>query len=156
MILDTIFNAKQYQKINPGIDRVLDEVTRYTSDHYPLGRITLDGKNLYMNLEQYQLHDREDGMAEAHRKYIDVMYMVEGVETIYVKPVDRLQNVRKEYDFEKDLLLADIDEDATVVRLEAGSFIILFPQDAHAPGCSAGSSENVKKIVGKIRIVPED
>lgn len=81
---------------------------------------------------------------------------VEGVETIYVKPVEKLQNVRKEYDSEKDLLLADIDEDTTVVRLEAGSFIVLFPQDAHAPGCYADSNGNVRKIVGKVRILPEE
>lgn len=156
MIVDTIRNAKQYQGINPGVDRILNTVTDYTPDNYPVGRITLDGENLYMNLEKYQTHSREDGTAEAHRRYIDVMYIVEGTETIYVKPVDRLQKVRKEYDSEKDLLLADIDEDMIAVRLEAGSFIVLFPQDAHAPGCHAGSNGNVRKIVGKVQILSKE
>ena len=156
MIVDTIGNAKQYQGINAGVERILEAVTVYTPDNYPVGRISLDGENLYMNLEKYQTHSKDDGMAEAHKIYIDVMYVVEGVETIYVKPVEKLQNVRKEYDSEKDLLLADIDEDTTVVRLEAGSFIVLFPQDAHAPGCYADSNGNVRKIVGKVRILPEE
>lgn len=154
MIVDTIGNAKQYQGINSGVDRVLEAVTVYTPDNYPVGRIPLDGENLYMNLEMYQTHSREEGTAEAHRKYIDVMYIVEGVETIYVKSVDRLRNIRINYNAEKDLLLADIDEDTIAVRLEAGSFIVLFPQDAHAPGCHAGSSGKVRKIVGKVRILP--
>lgn len=103
MIVDTIGNAKQYQGINSGVDRILEAVTAYTPDNYPVGRIPLDGENLYMNLEMYQTHSREEGTAEAHRKYIDVMYIVEGVETIYVKSVDRLQNIRINYNAEKDL-----------------------------------------------------
>ena len=152
MILDTIINAKQYQGINSGIDMILEAVTAYTPDNYPVGRITFDGINLYMNLEEFETHSREEGLAEAHRNYIDVMYIVEGAETIYVKSVDKLQNVKKEYNPERDILQADIDEDTTAVRLEAGSFAVFFPQDSHAPGCHADGPGKVKKIVGKIRI----
>ena len=51
-----------------------------------------------------------------------------------------------------EALLAETDEDATAVRLEAGSFIVLFPQDAHAPACYADGMKHVKKIIGKVRI----
>lgn len=152
MIFDTIANAKQYQGIHTGIDRILEAVTAYTSNNFSCGRIVLDGSDLYMNLEEFETHSREDGVAEAHHNHIDVMYIVEGAETIYVKPASRLQNVTKEYDLERDILLADIDEDATPVRLEAGSFVVLFPQDAHGPGCNADSTRRIKKIVGKIRL----
>ena len=91
MILDTIINAKQYQGINSGIDMILEAVTAYTPDNYPVGRITFDGMNLYMNLEEFETHSREEGLAEAHRNYIDVMYIVEGAETIYVKSVGKIQ-----------------------------------------------------------------
>jgi hypothetical protein len=49
-------------------------------------------------------------------------------------------------------LLADFDTDATPVRLEAGSFVVLFPQDAHSPACHVDGPVNVKKIIGKVRI----
>ena len=65
MIVDTIGNAKQYQGINSGVDRVLEAVTVYTPDNYPVGRIPLDGENLYMNLEMYQTHSREE-IGRAH------------------------------------------------------------------------------------------
>ena len=48
--------------------------------------------------------------------------------------------------------LAETDPDATAVRLEAGSFIVLFPQDAHCPGRCVEESTTVKKIIGKVRI----
>lgn len=152
MIVDIISNAKQYKGIHPGIDRILEAVQAYTAENYPSGRIQLDGDNLFMNFTQYETHPQEGTLTEAHEQYIDVMYMVEGSETIYIKPVERLQNITQEYDPAIEALLAETDEDATAVRLEAGSFIVLFPQDAHAPGCYADGMKHVKKIIGKVRI----
>ncbi len=152
MIYDTISYAKRYGGLQPGIDRVLEEVTAYTPDNYPGGRINLEGDQIYLNLAEYDTHSIAEGMAEAHREYIDVMYMVEGTEVIYVKPVDRLRHVTKEYDPAIEALLADIDEDCCEIRLEKGDFIILFPEDAHAPACHADGQVHVKKIIGKVKI----
>ncbi len=152
MIYDTIFHAGRYRGIHLGIDRVLKEVTAYTPDNYPGGRISLEGDNIYLNLAEYDTHSITEGMAEAHREYIDVMYMVEGTEVIYVKPVDRLRRVTKEYDPAIEALLADIDGDGCGIRLEKGDFIVLFPEDAHAPACHASRREHVKKIIGKVKI----
>lgn len=152
MILDMIANAKQYKGIHPGIDRILASAIAYTSDNYPCGRVTLDADELYMNLEEFETHSRERGRLEAHCRYIDVMYMVEGTETIYVKPAEKLQKLTTEYIPERDVMFAELDEDVTAVRLEAGSFVVLFPQDAHAPGCITERAEKVKKIVGKVKI----
>ena len=51
-----------------------------------------------------------------------------------------------------EALLGDTDEDATAVRLEAGSFVVLFPQDAHSPACYADGKQTVKKIIGKVKV----
>lgn len=152
MIVDTIANAKQYEGIHAGIDQVLQAVTAYTPENYTVGRVLLDGMNVYMNVEEFQTHKKEAGKAEAHRNYIDVMYLVEGTETIYVKNTGRLQNVLEEYDVQKDILIAQIDEDVIPVTLHAGDFAVFFPQDAHAPGCASGDVGTVKKIVGKVCI----
>ena len=152
MILDTMENAKKYQGLNPDVDRVLEAMQSYTPDNYPGGKVELDGSDLFMLLNSYETHSAEGALTEAHRSYIDVMYMVEGQETIYVKPTSQLQNVTKEYDPAIEALLAATDADATPVLLKAGSFIVLFPQDAHAPACHAGEPGKVKKIIGKVKI----
>lgn len=152
MIFDSLKHAARYQGIVPGVDRVLNEVKRYTKENYAVGSVVLEDKELFYSLNDYETHAADQGKMEAHRKYIDVMYMVEGEESIYVKPVDRLEHVTKEYDGEIDALLAEIDEDASVVRLQAGDFVVLFPQDAHAPACYAGGPGRAKKIIGKVRI----
>ena len=150
MILDTIQNAASYAGLHAGIDLALKAEAAYTPENYETGRIEIDGDNVFLNRLAYETGD--PSIFEAHRAYIDVMYMVEGEETIYVKPTDKLQSITKEYDPEGDALLADFEKDATAVHLTAGSFIVLYPQDAHAPGCKYGESKNVKKIVGKVRL----
>lgn len=152
MILDTITNASVYEGLHAGINLALKAVAEYTPENYETGRIEIDGDNVFLNRLAYDTSDPAKAKFEAHRAYIDVMYMVEGEETIYVKPTDQLSNITMDYDPAGDALLADFDTDATAVHLTAGSFIVLMPQDAHAPGCVYGESKAVKKIVGKVRV----
>lgn len=152
MILDRIENRKVYSGVNEGVNKVLEIAEGITSETYPTERLYIDGDKLFINFPAYETHSKKDGMTEAHRQYVDVMYMVEGSETIYVKDVNALKKVTKEYDPAIEALLADVDDDATAVRLEAGSFIVLFPEDAHAPACDPveGRKTKVKKLIGKV------
>ncbi len=152
MILDLIENAGQYAGLYPGVDRALKRMQTYSPENYPGGKVEVDGDRLFLLLNSYETHESQGALMEAHRRYLDVMYMVEGEEIIYVKPTGSLGNVTKPYDESIEALLAKLDEDATAVRLTAGSFIVLFPQDAHAPGCCVESPTNVKKIIGKVQI----
>ena len=152
MILDKFENAKLYKGIHPGIDAVLAKAATITAKDFPAEKVVLDGKKLYLNPNQYETHPAEKASFEAHRAYIDVMCMIEGEETIYVKNTDQLRTIKKEYDAEGDYLLAELDADSTPVRLKEGFFCVLFPQDAHAPGCVADKAMKVKKLVGKVLI----
>lgn len=152
MILDSIKNAYLYKGINESIDKVLEVAAGLTPESFTTGRQEIDGQNLFINYVSYETKSRQESVSEAHKLYVDVMYMVEGSETIYVKPTDRLKNVTTEYDPAIEALLADIDDDVTAVRLDKGQFCILFPDDSHAPGCIADKSETVKKIIGKVKI----
>ena len=154
MILDTIANASLYASINEGINKVLELAKGLTPSNYPTEKIYIDGDRVYVNAPVYETHSRDGALTEAHRKYIDVMYMVEGSETVYVKPTNKLSRITKEYDPMGDALLADTDDDTTAVRLYEGMFLILFPEDAHAPACDPLPETNVrvKKIIGKVLI----
>ena len=154
MIFDSLSNAKQYAGIHPGIDRILEAAKTYTSENFPADAVVLEADKVILNPGDYTTHPAEGACLEAHRQYIDVMCMIEGCETIYVKNTAQLSDVYKPYDAEIDALLATLDADATPVRLSAGSFVVLFPQDAHAPGCDADGPCAVKKCIGKARIAP--
>ncbi len=152
MIFDTLQNAKQYEGIHKGVDKILSLAASYTEENFPKETLKIDGDKLFMIFADYETHKKSEAKTEAHRKYIDVMYMVSGEETIYVKPTDKLQNITMEYSDEQDALLGDVDDDATPVILKSGSFVVLFPQDAHAPACDTNSQQKVKKIIGKVFI----
>jgi len=69
------------------------------------GTIEIDGKQVYAMIQHYNTKPKESGFWEAHRKYIDVQYVAEGVELMgYVN----LHQVKAgEYDASKDFLLAE-------------------------------------------------
>lgn len=152
MIFDTLENAHKYRGLNPDVDAALQAAAAYTAENFPTESVTVN-ENAILSCADYQTHPFCEAKAEAHRKYIDVMIMVDGEETIYVKPVEELSRITMEYDDSMDALLACADSDATAVHMKPGCFCILFPQDAHMPGCiAAGKSMSIKKFIGKIRI----
>ena len=151
MIYDTLDNLKYYN-LSPAIEAVLNYAKNVTSENFPSEKITLDGERIFINAAQYDTHTLADALVEAHRDYIDVMVMIEGEETIYVKSTDRLTQISQEYDPKIEALLAKPDDDMSAIRMKPGSVCILFPQDAHAPGCHADSCAHVKKLIGKVKI----
>lgn len=152
MIFDSIENAKMYYGLHKGIAAAFEQMKDYTSDNYPDGKVIVDGDNVFLNTAPYETAVKNNPTFEAHRKYIDVMFMVDGDEIIYVTPTSKLSDITQEYSAEKDVLLAGPEPDAIPVRIKSGQFVILFPQDAHAPACAADKPMLVKKIIAKVKI----
>lgn len=152
MILDTIENAKFYSGLHKGIDAALKAVSAYTAENYETGKVEIDGNNLFLIKNAYATRAPADAKLEAHRTYIDVMYMLQGEEIIYVKSTQNLSAITEEYNPTEDVLFAAMDADTTAIRLTPGSFVVLFPQDAHAPACMVEKSQNVKKIIAKVKL----
>ena len=152
MILDKVENAARYAGVHAGIPATVEAALKLNAATYQKGRVDVDGDNIYLNCAEYDTHDREGALSEAHRAYLDVMVVIEGVETVYVKRTDALCNVTKPYDASIEALLADTDADTSAIRLQKGDFLVLFPEDAHAPGCHADAPSHVKKAIGKVKI----
>ena len=143
--------SKDRYNLSENILKALSVIETYTPENYAEGQNVIDSDKVYLNLFAYDTKCKCDAVAEAHRKYIDVMYVVEGEEIVYVKDIDTLK-VTKEYEEDGDYLLGDLDENCCAIKLYPGMFLILFPEDAHAPGCDTDHSHKVKKIVGKVKL----
>jgi len=152
MILDKLENAALYYEVCPGLDRILKVAAEITPETFPKERLILEEDALFLNFFEYETHPLAAAKLEAHKKFIDVMYIVSGTESIYVNNTKEIPSILSEYDEGRDVLLGEISPNVTKLLLKKGWFCVLFPQDAHAPGCCADSEEFVKKIVGKIRI----
>lgn len=114
------------------------------------GRYELDGKNLFIIVQEYVAKEPEDTRFEAHQAYADIQYVARGREYIGVMPLDSAQVVVP-YDETKDIKFLRTNEDNYQLA-DSEKFFIFFPDDAHRPGKKVTSGENVKKIVVKVKL----
>jgi YhcH/YjgK/YiaL family protein len=101
-------------------------------------------------IQTYQTEPEGQRTFEAHKKYIDIQYILSGRELILYKETSVLKH-RKPYDPDRDVIFLE-DVEAKQILLESGDFVIFWPQDAHKPGCMAHIPSEVRKIVAKIRL----
>jgi YhcH/YjgK/YiaL family protein len=157
MILDRLEHVGRYRGLDPLLDRGLEALRRLT-DAPPQadGRLELEGEELYASLSTYQTGDPVDKPFEAHRRYIDIQALLRGREVLFWAPLAGLRPLGG-YSEDEDLaVFEDPPGGGAGLALAAGSFVVLFPQDAHKPGCRAqparGSGRSVRKLVLKVRV----
>ena len=153
MILDTLDHAAQYAPISNGLKEAFLALESVQTQPYVTGRLDVVPDRLFLLKNSYSPKPYgAESLLEAHQEYIDVMYMVEGEELVYVKPTACLKRVDKPYDPAIDALLTPPEGDETAVHLTQGQFLVLFPQDAHCPANRIGGCDAVKKIICKVRV----
>ena len=86
---------------------------------------------------------------EAHRRDIDIHYVLQGEERFGYAHADTLCP-KTAYNEESDYILLTGDC-AAYVTLRPGDFCIAFPEDAHIPCLTSGNTEKVKKVILKIQ-----
>jgi YhcH/YjgK/YiaL family protein len=148
MIIDRIGNAHLCFALHPKFKHAFEYVDQIDINAIPVGRHEIDGEAMYALVQEYNSKLKEEGKWEAHRRYIDLQYMVKGAEGIGYANIHHLQ--QGEYDTAKDFLPLQGEGDLITVR--SGSFVLLFPEDAHMPGMAVGNPAPVKKIVLKISV----
>ena len=112
--------------------------------------LEIDGRKVYVMVQQYETKPMEKGRWEAHRKYIDVQYVHQGAELFGYA---NLQDLKAgSYDEAKDFLLLQGEGKGDFFRVGEGTFVILFPQDGHMPGMAISTPQPVKKFVVKVAI----
>ena len=126
------------------IQDVLEFIRSGKTNELDCGRHDLfDG--VYVNVSQYQT--KEESFFEAHRRYIDIHYIISGEEIVEVADVSTM-SVSKDYDEASDALLGMASGKRYL--LKEGQYMVLRPQEAHMPGISKGINRQVKKAVFKV------
>lgn len=151
MILDHISNASRY--FDGGrLEQALRALQSYTIEDFTGSRRVIDGDNIFFMHFKYETQPSSSGIFEAHRKYVDIMLMMEGCEAIYHKSLGQLECVTHPYIEDEDSTLANLDSDASKVILTPGNFVVFFPEDAHCPGIDAFGKTAVKKVIAKVKL----
>ncbi len=147
MIKDRLKNAKTYYLLSEDIKKGLQWLENNNLETLEAGRYYIDNDRIYVNIDQYETKD--DANYEAHRKYIDIQYMIKGSEYIGVTDIESCSTCI-DYDSDKDIEFFKANNEFQT--LKTGEFLILYPQDAHKPCIKNGDKTFCKKAVVKIKI----
>ncbi len=91
---------------------------------------------------------QNEAKLEVHRKYIDIQFVLAGIDTMGWKPAGECSEVLAPYDEEKDVEFF-ADEPSMWCPVHAGAYAIFFPEDAHAPMVS---NKEIYKIILKVAV----
>ena len=150
MIIDKIENAHIYKIIGERIRKSFEYIKSTDLKTLPTGKYEIDGDNIFALVSEYKTKPESEGKLEAHRKYIDVQYVISGEELMGFAPFGK-QQILEPYKEENDIVFFTGDKSFT--KVSEGMFAIFFPEDVHMPGISTGKISDVKKLVIKVRTI---
>lgn len=144
---------------------VFSEVKKYSQEafeflenfdaaNYADGRYDLNEEGLFVNIQSYTTNPRENQKYEAHRRYIDVQYIISGREGFCLKDIDEMTeaDIVVPYSEESDIMFFSNTVEGEYHELSDGQFLIMPPQCAHMPGMAVGQPSAVRKMVVKIPV----
>ncbi len=114
------------------------------------GRYDVDDKFFYL-VSEYETKAPHECRFEAHKRYVDIQYIVKGEECIAVTASAFLSE-SEPYDPQKDIVFFNEPKMAKMLVLREGEYEVFYPKDAHKPSIAQGESKRVIKIVGKVLI----
>ncbi|SDD13782.1 YhcH/YjgK/YiaL family protein [Niabella drilacis] len=150
MVIDTVNNAQRYELLHPLFKKALDYIRQTDLLNTPAGTYTIEenavkaivseasGKKAEVSLEKF----------ECHNQFIDIQYVISGMEQMGWKPRGDCHAPNGDYNPEKDVQFYN-DRPDTFFTLSPGQFVIFFPEDVHAPMIGEGI---IKKLVMKIKL----
>ena len=159
MIKDNIKNSKNYYYLSNRVALGLEYLTTTDFGAVENGKYPILNDEVFAIVQDYHSKPLGEGKFEAHKKYIDIQYVVKGEELIGVGKIENFSEVT-EYDSEKDIVFLHkkTGENVNFIDLKSNEFSILMPEDAHMPSISkplskpsdGKTSSYVKKVVIKI------
>lgn len=152
MIFDTLKNCESYYGINKNMEKAFDFIKKAVSENFPAGKYEIDGDNVYASVQEYVTADEKEKKFEGHRKYLDIQYIVSGVENMRVSDISKMKSMIA-YSDEKDVEFYENTDSFINADVGDGEYAIFLPQDIHKPGLNSKSGANsIKKVLVKIRL----
>lgn len=150
MILDTLENLSSYFGISDNLDKALQWLQSTPLMSVELGKHIICGEDVFCNAIEATPKQASIPTAEAHRDYLDIHVALEAGEQIAISNV---KNVTpwSDYDAENDAQTAPLPQPELFITMPPGTFAIFFPQDAHCPLLTSRPSQQIRKLVVKVR-----
>jgi biofilm protein TabA len=150
MIFSNLSQSDRYAALHPLFARAFDYIRNTDLFLLAPGRYNIVGDDLIAIVEHAPGKLRAMAKLEAHRHYIDIQLVLDGIEEMGWKPLVDCHNPVSEHSMEKDIRFFH-DAPASWIAVPPDHFCIFFPEDAHAPLVSGGF---IRKVIFKIAVKP--
>ncbi|MDD7305059.1 MAG: YhcH/YjgK/YiaL family protein [Peptoniphilaceae bacterium] len=149
MIFGNIKNLKEYDFLEDSIKECFAYSKNNDLLSYKKGSHEIDGDRLFVNIVEYETCDKDQRFWEAHKKYLDIHFMLDGEERIDLNFLNNMQE--EDYVEEEDFLPSQGKSNSSVI-LRKGDFLICYPNDCHKTAIKVKESEKIKKAIFKVKI----
>ena len=150
MIIDTVATASKYFSVHPLFEKAFQYIQSTDLGTIEMGNYIIEQDKLRAIFSTGKGITKAASTAEfeCHNKHIDIQLCINGAEQFGWKPRQNCTMPNGGYDAEKDVQLYN-DAPDMFFQLIAGQFVILFPEDVHAPMIS---DREIKKLVIKVKV----
>lgn len=148
MIIDSLANADKYFSVHPSFAKAFDYLRSQDLSALEPGKYVIEEGSLNLAVSAKEGVATEAAKFEAHNNFIDIQFVISGSEKMGWSDRSVCTNPVAEYNSEKDVIFFN-DKPQMYFGLNAGQFVIFFPEDAHAPMIGEGV---IKKLVVKVKI----
>ena len=148
MIFDQLKNAPLYFPLGERIAKALQYLSQTDFTNVEPGTYEIDGENIFVIVQEYNTKPSSSAKWEAHKKYIDIQYMVSGKEKMGFTDSQKVI-VLQEYRQGNDITI--YKGEGNFLIADEGHFAIFYPTDIHMPQLALNIPKEVKKVVVKVR-----
>ena len=150
MLISPLPHSPLIHSVHPLFKTAFEWLAQNANASLAEGKIEIDGDRLFCNSQQYDTHPFDWRKFETHDKYIDIQYIISGSENIHLGDPATMETAVA-YDSTKDIRF--LAGRGSPVLISAGEFMIIWPHEAHAPGCDPSAEKSaVKKVIIKVAV----
>ena len=149
MIVDTLERAYLYKGLHTKFQQAFTYLETTDFSAVEKGKYTIDGDEIFAIVNEFETRDKSECEVEAHKKHIDIQYIVKGTELFGYAPLTGQKAV---IDYNEKNDVSFYEEEVSYLKLEAGMFIMFYPTDLHQSEVRQFEPVTVKKVVVKIKL----
>lgn len=143
---------KQYTRNNKYWDEAFQFIKNTDLENIKPGVYIVDTGNVTAIISELSPKNKEEVKWEAHRNFNDLQYIIKGKAQMGVAPLSSPNSVSSvAYDSKTDNENFNVSGE-NYYDAEPGTFFIFSPNEIHRPAFKVDGSDQIKKIVIKVRV----
>ncbi|MFX0102384.1 MAG: YhcH/YjgK/YiaL family protein [Candidatus Hodarchaeota archaeon] len=157
MIHDKLENWTRYKEIKADFADAFKWIEEHKDNPPKDGKYPVK-EGMFAIVDTYKTKSLQDSEFEAHRKYMDIQYVISGKEFILNPSTVDFSENHVPYSEDKDIeffKVKDPKSDSSRMLMHKGDFLVLWPGEWHMPcvrHIESKADDVVKKIVIKIEM----